>query len=133
MVLITFLERVNEYFKCISLENIFRKFYDKKEKRKNDFFLTIFLMNMVLKLSQNGPLKNILRKYQKKKNKQTNKCPKGTLFSFGPFPYMSYIDGVIWFVTVDTWSECCALLVQPMLSLDLLPSKANFAMLSLSL
>ena len=76
MVLITILERVNEYFKCISLENIFRKFYGKKEKRKNDFFFTIFLMNMVLKLSQNGPLKNILRKYQKKKkktNKQTNK------------------------------------------------------------
>ena len=77
--------------------------------------------------------KEIPLKKNKKTNKQINKCPKGSLFSFGQFPYMSYVDGVIWFVTVDTSSECCTLLVQPMLSLDLLPSKANFAMLNLSL
>ena len=77
-------------------------------------------------------LENIFRKFYLKKKKK-NQFPKGTLFSVGRFPYMSYIEGVIWFVIVDTWSECCALLVQPMLSLDLLPSKANFAMLNLSL
>ena len=106
----------------------------KKKKEKMIFFFYNISYEHGTKTFSKWSIKKYSKEVpKKKKNKQTNKCPKGILFSFGPFQYMSYIDGVIWFVTVDTWSECCALLVQPMLSLDLLPSKANFAMLSLSL
>ena len=68
MVLITFLGKVNEYFKCIGLWNIFRKFYGKKEKRKNDFFFYNISHEHGIITFSKWPIKKY-SKYPKKKKK----------------------------------------------------------------
>ena len=73
MVLITILEKVNEYFKCIGLWNIFRKLYGKKEKRKNDFFFYNISHEHGIITFSKWSIKKYSKEVPKKKKKKPNK------------------------------------------------------------